>query len=506
MTPQAATPGKNAILLKGGTVLFHDDKDHVKPLGNTDILIQANRIAKIGKGIAAPAGAELVNCSGKIISPGFVDTHHHLWQTQLKGCHADQSVFEYIPTGFWQSYAYTPQDMYWGQLGGALEAIDSGTTFVLDHAHGNQSNEHATQALSATIASGIRSIFAYSHAPYFTKWDTMTCELSRDIMPDSTMAHLFELARGQPYGNGRVHIGFGFDYWFLPQDAVVGIFSGLRRAGVKLFTSHYAKNPTFGQHPLIHTLQAYNLIKSPSDILLSHATGLGAQEKAKLVETRVPVSSTPDTEAQMGFGWPLAFARGINFTFGVDCHSNNTSSILGLARSALQMARQRDAVTEMDGADGAPHRMNLQLRGSTQEAFNAATINGARAVLLGDQIGSIKEGKLADLVIFDAAGSLGMSCVAESDPLTAVVRHSDGRDVEAVIIDGVWRKKHGKICPVTVEGTKDALEWPSIRDKLLESQRAIQQRQKSLNMDKAKEALIAMFRIDKGNLIEKPRD
>lgn len=44
--------------------------------------------------------------------------------------------------GFWQSFVYTPKDMFWGQLGGALEAIDCGTTFVLDHAHGNQSNDH----------------------------------------------------------------------------------------------------------------------------------------------------------------------------------------------------------------------------------------------------------------------------------------------------------------------------------------------------------------------------
>lgn len=158
--------------------------------------------------------------------------------------------------------------MYWGQLGGALEAINSGTTFVLDHAHGNQTNEHgkpsfpdgdsepnahatvqytANQALSATIASGIRSIFAYSHAPYFTKWDSKTCELSRDIMPESTMDHIFELAKSQPYGNGRVQIGFGFDYWFLPKEAVLGIFTGLRNAGVKLFTSHYAKNPALGE-------------------------------------------------------------------------------------------------------------------------------------------------------------------------------------------------------------------------------------------------------------------
>lgn len=70
-------------------------------------------------------------------------------------------------------------------------------------------------------------------------------------MPESSMGHLFKLAGGQPYGNGRIQIGFGFDYWFLPKEAVVGIFTSLRNAGIKLFTCHYAKNPTFGRltHP-----------------------------------------------------------------------------------------------------------------------------------------------------------------------------------------------------------------------------------------------------------------
>lgn len=71
-------------------------------------------------------------------------------------------------------------------------------------------------------------------------------------MPESITGHIFELAKSQPYGNGRVQIGFGFDYWFLPREAVVGIFAGLRNAGVKFFTSHYAKNPALGEfsHPL----------------------------------------------------------------------------------------------------------------------------------------------------------------------------------------------------------------------------------------------------------------
>lgn len=65
-------------------------------------------------------------------------------------------------------------------------------------------------------------------------------------MPKSSMDHLFELAAKQPFGDGRVTLGFGFDYYFLPKEAVTGIFGSLRAAGVKNFTSHYAKNATFG--------------------------------------------------------------------------------------------------------------------------------------------------------------------------------------------------------------------------------------------------------------------
>lgn len=87
------------ILLRNGTVLYHAEDDHVIPLYETDILIQENKIAKIGKDLFAPAKAQVIDCTGKIVSPGFIDTHHHLWQTQLKGRHAEQTLFEYMYTG-----------------------------------------------------------------------------------------------------------------------------------------------------------------------------------------------------------------------------------------------------------------------------------------------------------------------------------------------------------------------------------------------------------------------
>ena len=89
----------SSILLQGGTVLYHDDKDYVTALKDTDILVTGNLIAKIAKGIEVPEGATVIDCKGKIVSPGFIDTHHHLWQTQLKGRHMDETLLEYMVVG-----------------------------------------------------------------------------------------------------------------------------------------------------------------------------------------------------------------------------------------------------------------------------------------------------------------------------------------------------------------------------------------------------------------------
>ena len=86
------------ILLQGGTVLTHDTDNHVHPI-LADILIEGNVIRQIGKDIKSPEGAEIIDCTDKILSPGFIDTHHHVWQTLLKGRHANQTILEYMPTG-----------------------------------------------------------------------------------------------------------------------------------------------------------------------------------------------------------------------------------------------------------------------------------------------------------------------------------------------------------------------------------------------------------------------
>jgi cytosine/adenosine deaminase-related metal-dependent hydrolase len=75
----------SSILLKDGTALIHGPDDHVEVV-KTNILIEGNKITKIAKDISIPSETKTIDCTDKIISPGFIDTHHHVWQTQLKVC------------------------------------------------------------------------------------------------------------------------------------------------------------------------------------------------------------------------------------------------------------------------------------------------------------------------------------------------------------------------------------------------------------------------------------
>ena len=107
---------KSSILLRGGTVLSHSKDDHVIPLPNTDILIRGNVIEKIAASISAPGpNTKTIDCQGKIISPGFIDTHHHLWQSQLKGRFADDTLFDYMPKGAY-IFLYSGFPRYQGLL------------------------------------------------------------------------------------------------------------------------------------------------------------------------------------------------------------------------------------------------------------------------------------------------------------------------------------------------------------------------------------------------------
>lgn len=141
--------------------------------------------------------------TGKIICPGFVDTHRHLWQSAFRTIGSNTTLGDYfVRFGEYASSqgGFTPEDIYLGQLMGVYESLNAGVTTILDHAHGTFSPEHAEMGLKASVESGGRVFYGYTiHqlGPEFYSEDEQLKDLER-------------LQQG-PLNGGLVEVGAAWD-------------------------------------------------------------------------------------------------------------------------------------------------------------------------------------------------------------------------------------------------------------------------------------------------------
>lgn len=236
----------SSILLQNATLLLHDSNDHILPT-RSSLLIENNKIAQIAPSITPPPNCKILDCTNKIVSPGFIDTHRHTWQTQLKGRHSNDLLLDYMPTGNMAAHLYTPDDIYWGQLSGSLESLDAGTTTIIDHAHMNYSAEHNDEAIRGFSDSGIRGVFCYCANPRVKEWSEF--EVEGDVFPEWWWEQMRRFAREQPFAEGRIKLGLGWDSFYLPREMVVNVFEEIRGMGVKLITCHHVSTPTLSTSP-----------------------------------------------------------------------------------------------------------------------------------------------------------------------------------------------------------------------------------------------------------------
>ena len=136
----------DTTLIKGGYVLTLDPE--LGDLPHTDVLIQGDKIAAVGKDLEASPHANVVDARDRIVMPGFVDTHRHTWQTPVRGVLPSCTLDQYF-SGMLDNIGiqYRAEDVYIANLMGALEAINGGITTLLDWSHVNNTPEHADAAI-----------------------------------------------------------------------------------------------------------------------------------------------------------------------------------------------------------------------------------------------------------------------------------------------------------------------------------------------------------------------
>src|SRR2546421_12894651 len=131
------------LLIRGGCVI--DPPNVTLP---ADVLVESGRVAAVGPELAVDA--EVIDATDRIVLPGFVDTHRHVWQGALRTMTPDGTLADYIALVRDRlGPRHRPQDVYAAELAGALECLDAGVTTVVDWSHIQRSPEHTDAALDA---------------------------------------------------------------------------------------------------------------------------------------------------------------------------------------------------------------------------------------------------------------------------------------------------------------------------------------------------------------------
>jgi 5-methylthioadenosine/S-adenosylhomocysteine deaminase len=408
-------------LIHDAYVLSMDDELGALPVG--DVLIRDNLIAEVGRSLDAP-GAERIDGHGKVVMPGLIDGHRHMFSGLLRGGSFDVSYtgnqggyFEVVIRRYGGSY--TPHDSYMASRIGALESVNSGITTLHAWEHNMISFEHAFASARAMQETGLRGRFSYGPPN-----DTM-------VVDQEGVLRLREEMFG--HHNGLWHTEDGL--WHLGV-ATRGV--ELDKAEIWQPEAEFAKSS--GLPLTAHLMRAGHVTELNErgllgpELLACHALGVTDEEIEVLRATDTTIcASTPALARSGQRGTPIVrlMRGGVRICLAVDSTAGcDTADMFAVMRITMIVERM---LYEDSGVY------------SSHDALRQSTIDSARSLGLGEVTGSLTPGKRADLILVDTR-TINLAPFTLAEPLiTACVYPSN---VEAVWVDGRCLKRDGALVGV----------------------------------------------------------
>jgi 5-methylthioadenosine/S-adenosylhomocysteine deaminase len=434
------------LLIKGGNVVTVDPAIGDLPVG--DVLVRDGSIVDVGLNLAtSEPDAEVIDAEGRLVIPGLVDTHRHVWQgaiggftPQVTGAGYDPAVLHGIAP------RHSAEDVYAGTLWGALQALDAGITTIGDWAHNLQSAEHADADLRGLQESGIRGYFLYGGPGPASDDPNPPHPVDARRMRDE------QFAGG---ANGRLRMGMALrGPCFTSAERNAEDFAFARELGLPI-SVHVGMA---GTSDAVTTLHRYDLLGA--DVNYAHGNMLTDEEFDLIAQSSGTLSITPSSDMLMQFGtYPgtgRALARGIVSGFGIDTICSVGTDLFSEMRLALAAERSRANAAALARGERVP-TVDLHQR----DMLRLATLDGARVWNLGDEIGSLTPGKLADIAIIDMRSP---HLDGYGDPVAVMVLGAGPADVETVIVGGDVVKRDGRLVGSHVDKALDLMH--QTRDRL----------------------------------------
>jgi 5-methylthioadenosine/S-adenosylhomocysteine deaminase len=432
-------PSRGTYLIKNGSVLTVDPARGVMPRG--DLLVRNGRIEEVAPSIARAAGATVIDATDMIVMPGLVDTHYHMWSALGRNYLADG--FEYFPAKAATSAHFTPDDFYNSIMLAMAELANNGVTTVHNWAHNVRSPAHANAELRAHRDSLLRARYAYGHID----------GLARDVPLDFTD---IERVRGEWFGasspfGGLVHLGVNLRGIGQATEAIFHQDVAAARERKLPIAVHAGQTPPNAMSAVDYEKRGY----LGPDFLICHYLPGSNEDYAAMARAGSPLSFATHSEHRLGLaGDPReAFMRmrkaGLVISLSCDATSIAPPNMLETMRFTWNMGIPwRGTPSEKDTPLGF------------REVIQMATINGAKALGLGEVTGSLTPGKRADIILIRAND---VNTAPLANPEATVVMSATPQNVDTVLVDGRIVKRAGKLVGYDVPRIVAAAKASSLR-------------------------------------------
>jgi cytosine/adenosine deaminase-related metal-dependent hydrolase len=437
-------PGRKT-LIRGGHVLSMDSA--VGNFAKGDVLIEGAKILAIGANLDA-GDAAVIDAAGHVVMPGFIDTHHHQFETALRAILADAilvndgrpestvNYYEWMLQKF--SVLYRPEDVYISELFGSISQIDAGVTTVMDVSQIHHSPEHSDAAISALRDAGRRAVFGY-----FEGWgeraqypaDARRIKAQHFASDDQLLTMVM---------GAEIYLPGYENAWATGRELNIPL--AMHIVG------------TFGMAPTFDALAEAG--QFGPDFIFIHMTGMSDMAWKKAADAGAHVSLSVPIEMQMRHGVPpiqKCLNLGMLPSLSSDVECTMTADPFTQMRSTITLQRMFANDLALNGQD-YPKLL------SAMEVIEMATMGGAKGLKLDHKTGSLTPGKEADIVLLDANA---LNVAPLNHVPGAVVTLMERSNVSTVICAGQVRKWQGAMLGHDIDKLRAELE--ASRDYLLEA-------------------------------------
>lgn len=388
---RSQAPREGPVLLYGGHVLTmvpSGDAAGSAVVREAEVLLDGGRIAAVGRALTVTPGTRLVDIQGQLVLPGLIQGHLHLGQTFFRGLAENRTLLRWLRERIWPlEAAHDDESAYWCTLMGAAECLLGGTTTIQDIGIGPGARGY----LEALEDSRLRAIAGKC---LMDSGDGLPAALAGET--DGELADTERLGEAfDGAGGGRLRYGLNPRFILSGSDALwTGVVDLAERHGWPVHTHALEQRE---ETELVRTLkQGRDEIEYfddrgvlSADLRIAHGVWLEPRHYPRLTSSRFAVVHCPSSNLKLGSGVAdVVGLRAAGIPVGVGCDATACSNRLdafGEVRLAALLQLERHGPTSFTG----------------EQALALATRDGARALRLDSEIGTVEVGKRADIVVLD---------------------------------------------------------------------------------------------------------